>query len=166
MNTTTCSCGGDSCGPNAHVMARRLTADGIMVQVWSDGAVTCGLGTYIIRGVRSGRNAFALGAAVEAAWLVAGEVSLYDHAELRGLCVAARQAVGQPSLRPLEYLRAVMSGVKFATIKRGAVVRHAAGCPCTKCSAARARSLAAPAAGRVYLEIALSNGGASFVRVR
>src|SRR4051812_35894631 len=94
---TFCSCGEPSCGDRAHVMAKRKTADGIIIKLWSDGAITAGLNTYVIRGARSAR---AVRLAVAAGWLVVGEVCLYDYAEVRKLCVSARRAVEQTSLEP------------------------------------------------------------------
>ena len=173
MNTTTkteaaslppCTCGEPACGPGAHTIARRQTADGITVKLWSDGAVTAGINTYVIRGARS--DGHKLRAAVAAGWLVIGEVELYDHAELRALCVASRRAISQRSLAPRDHLRAVMRGVTFKSIKRGAVVRHASACACSACTAVRARTVAIPEDRRVYRSIALSNGLAINVRIQ
>lgn len=154
-----------SCGDHAdHVMARRKTADGIIVQIWSDGAVTCGMNTYVVRGARA---PYARRKAIEAAWLVANVVEMYDHAELRKLAVTARKAVTQVSQAPARYLTAVMEGVKFAFADRHkAVICHASDCTCARCIARRAINLARPEAERCYVEIPLANGGSSFVRVR
>lgn len=161
MSTTTvnpCSCG---C-TEPHVIARRNTFDGIRVQLWSDGAVTCGINTYVAMAPRS---AYARRKAVEAGWLVAGCVDMYDHAELRGLVGAARKAVVQSSLAPAAYLAAVLRGVKFQALKKGAVIRHARDCGCAPCVARRAEVLARPEAERLYREMPLANGGSAFIRI-
>jgi hypothetical protein len=161
MNTKTNTSNPCSCGcTEAHVIARRKTFDGIAVQLWSDGAVTCGINTYVAMAPRSAhgrRNA------VKAAWLMAGEVALYDHAELRGLVLAARKAVEQPTLQPETYLRAVMRGAKF--VRSGAVIRHASACPCPECTEWRAAALKRPAAERLYRSIPLANGMIASVRI-
>lgn len=157
-SNSSCSCG---CAKD-HVIARRKTADGITVQIWSDGAVTCGLNTYVIRGAKTARS---IRLAVRAAWLVANEVEMFDHAELRRLCVTARKAVEQPSLQDRTYLRAVMAGVTFETIRRGAVIRHASRCACASCAARREAAANRPEAERIYRTRDLANGTTSFYRI-
>jgi hypothetical protein len=93
-----CSCGEAA----AHVIARCKTFDDISVQIWSDGAVTCGLNTYVVKESRGA----SLPKAVEAAWLLADEVGLYACAELRKLAKVARRAVDQRAIAPRTYLRA------------------------------------------------------------
>ena len=163
MNTTTqtgCSCG---C-TEAHVVARRKTFDDITVQIWSDGAVTCGLNTYVIRGSRG----YKVRNALRAAWMVADVVSLYDHAELRRLCVSARQAAEQPSLQPRAYLDAVMAGVEVpGDPRKGAVIRHATDCTCARCIAHRAFNKARPESERCYRDGPLDKRRyVAFIRVR
>lgn len=160
MTTTAnpCSCG---CA-EAHIIARRKTFEGIAVQIWSDGAVTCGINTYVAMAPRS---AFGRARAVKAGWLIASMVEMYDHAELRGLVLAARKAFEQSGQQPEAYLRAVMRGVKFVRAGRGAVVRHASACPCPECSEWRAAALARPAAERLYKSIPLANGMIASVRI-
>jgi|SRR6185312_10449659 len=157
---------GCSCGcTETHVVARRKTFDNVSVQIWSDGAVTCGLNTYVAMAPRS---AWGRGKAVEAAWLVADRVSLYDHSELRGLVLKARAAVAQTGHRPGDHLDATLRGVKFVRAGRhGAVVRHAPDCGCGTCAGRRAANLAMPRASRLYGEpITLANGFAFSPRIR
>jgi len=80
---TGCSCG----HAGTHAIARRTTADGISVKLWSDGAVTSGLNMEVIRGARSPRTTQY---AVAGGWLAFGDVELYDHAEVAALVRAAR----------------------------------------------------------------------------
>lgn len=72
------------------IMAKRLTADGKTVLFWNDGAITSGMHDYV---AYPPRRADRFDEALRAAWLVAGEVSLYDWAELPTLIKAAREAV-------------------------------------------------------------------------
>lgn len=65
----------------AEVIARRITLDGIAVQIWSDGALTDRLGRNTIRG----RIPVAL------AFVVADEICLYGWAELPRLIAAAKR---------------------------------------------------------------------------
>lgn len=154
-----CSCGEQE----DHVVARRKTADGISVQVWSDGAVTCGINTYVCMAPRS---AFARRRAVDAGWLLAGLVELYDHAELRRLAVNCRKAFHQLSLQPIDYARSVMAGVKFQSLKKGAGIRHAGGCHCDRCLATIARISAVPESRRLYVGTDIANGMTVYRRVR
>lgn len=90
MNTCTCTCTCAAVGD--HVVAYRRTADGRPVEVWSTGAVTGACGVAI-DGVPVARPRTAAAVAVElaAAWLLAGEVSLYELAELPVLHACARR---------------------------------------------------------------------------
>lgn len=120
MKHDPCSCG----DAEPHVIARRMSADGAIVKLWSDGAVSSGLGFTILRGVRSGRRHEL---ALRAAWLLADEVCLYDRGELGFLARMARRAVEQKSLQPRDYLRARMAGrVVRVGGRHGAVVRTVA----------------------------------------
>jgi hypothetical protein len=67
------------------VMAIRTTADGVAVQFWTDGAVTIG-------NPRAATPFVARGLLRELAWLVAGDVCLYDASEVKVLIKAARKA--------------------------------------------------------------------------
>lgn len=92
----TCTCGETA----THEIARRQTADGATVVLWSDGAVTGRMG-FKLPGVPMVRptSAAPLRTALAAAWLLAGEVSLYDCAELPALYAACRWVAargGQP----------------------------------------------------------------------
>lgn len=154
-----CSCG----STEAHVVARRKTFDDISVQFWSDGAVTCGINTYVAMAPRS---AFRRRAAVKANWLVTDRVSLYDHAELRGMVDAAREAMSQTGHLPGAYLDAKLRGVKFQACSKGAVLKHSLDCGCAACIARREAIRAVPESDRVYIGIDLANGSTSYVRVK
>jgi len=71
-----CSCG---C-VEAHVIARRLTADGAHVEVWSDGTIT--RRGFFLRGLGEPRSAYAISARARGARLVLDDLSLYDLAEI------------------------------------------------------------------------------------
>lgn len=96
MTTTTettpipsCSCG----EAHPHKIARRVTADGIAVEVWSDGAVV-GRWGFKLPGVPivRPRTPAALSIALTAAWLLAGEVEAHDLDEVGDLYGACRRA--------------------------------------------------------------------------
>jgi hypothetical protein len=82
---TVCSCG----DRRAHVIARRSTADGKHVALWSDGSLTWALGVAV-RGSANPRTPEARQRALAAGWLVLGDVELYDADEVSGLVRAAR----------------------------------------------------------------------------
>lgn len=67
------------------IIATRTTADGVQVQFWTDGAVTMGT-------PRAAMPFVAKGLARRLAWLVAGDVALYDAGEVKALVKAARKA--------------------------------------------------------------------------
>lgn len=71
----------------AEVIATRKTADDIVVQLWSDGAITTGMGTVVGQEARSEEK---LSLYLAAGWLVMGEVELYDASEVKRLLLAAR----------------------------------------------------------------------------
>lgn len=83
-----CSCGADK----PHVIASRRTADGTQVEVWDDGAVTGGYGMALpgVPVVRP-RTDDARREALAAAWMLAGDVALYDLAEVPALYATARK---------------------------------------------------------------------------
>lgn len=90
MTTTanTCTCG----NTKPHHVAQRLTADGIAVVLWCDGAVTGRLG-YALPGVTVVRpSAAKVEAARAAGRLLLGEVELYDLSEVPALYAACRWA--------------------------------------------------------------------------
>jgi hypothetical protein len=110
-----------SCGNNEdHVIARRRTADDKVILFWSDGGVTGMMGVDLYgRGPRDpGRKNDYL----KAAWLLAGEVELYDRTEVKRAVKVARRAIQQLSLSPVEYFRRVMAGARFQF--NGKVVRE------------------------------------------
>ncbi len=67
------------------IMAQRETTDGTKVQFWTDGAVTMG-------NPRQSMPFVARGLARRLAWIVAGDVDLYDASEVKGLIKAVRKA--------------------------------------------------------------------------
>ena len=83
-----CSCGAST----PHVIASRRTADGTQVEVWDDGAVTGGYGMALpgVPVVRP-RTDDARREALAAAWMLAGDVALYDLAEVPALYATARK---------------------------------------------------------------------------
>ena len=81
-----CSCG----EVGVHVVARRQTADGRVVLVWSDGAVTGWAGMHLVQG--PGRAPHTKRVRREAAALLVDEVALYDWCELAGLVRGAQVA--------------------------------------------------------------------------
>lgn len=87
MNAAVCSCGEG----RAHEVARRRTADGVSVLLWSDGQVTGRLG-YRIEGVPMVRPRSAEGRALamRAGRLLMGEVCVHDAADLGALYEACR----------------------------------------------------------------------------
>lgn len=89
MSAPACTCGDTA----PHVIARRHTADGYVVCLWSDGAITGALGTRI-RGVpmRRPRTPEAVALARAAGWLLLGEVVIYDLSELGPVYAAAERA--------------------------------------------------------------------------
>jgi hypothetical protein len=99
MHTTTsvytCSCGESE----PHVIARRRTADGIGVDFWHDGAIT-GLFGRALPGVPVARPRSAEGLALTQATanLVAGEIELYDLADLPRLVDVARRVAKRGGL--------------------------------------------------------------------
>jgi hypothetical protein len=82
-----CSCGHD----RAHVISRRLTADGISVELWSDGPITGRFG-FALPGVPvvRPRTVESLHVALRAGRLLTGEVCLYDVTDLGDLYDACR----------------------------------------------------------------------------
>lgn len=78
----------------AHIIARRQTADGIGVVVWSDGAITGRLGSALsgVPVVRP-RSADAVATSRAVGWMFADEVCLYDADEAGALLDACRWAV-------------------------------------------------------------------------
>lgn len=87
-----CTCG----TTDHHIIANRQTADGIGVALWSDGAVTGRLGAAL-QGVPVARprTVEAITASRAAGWMFAGDVALYDAAEIGALYDACRWAVAR-----------------------------------------------------------------------
>lgn len=90
-----------SCGESApHVIAKRETADGIGVWIWHDGAIT-GRHGRAIPGVPVARprTAKSLDLARIAAYLISGDVEMYDTAELPRLYACARKVAARGGSR-------------------------------------------------------------------
>jgi hypothetical protein len=84
-----CPC---SCGETTpHVVARKKAFDDVSVQFWSDGCVTVGLNTIVVRASRGAK----LEAAVAANWEVAGKVCLFAHTEIRALVLRTRDRLAR-----------------------------------------------------------------------
>lgn len=88
-----CSCGNHE----AHLMASRRTFDGRRVQFWSDGMVTW-FGGLHMKGVGRARFACIRKSDVQAAWIVASKVELYEAAEVPALVLEARRAMRLPGV--------------------------------------------------------------------
>ncbi len=87
-----------SCGNAAdHVVARRSTADGKSVLLWSDGSLTWAHG-YVIKGSANPRSAAGRELALKAGWLIAGEVCLHDADDVPDLIAAARWTAARDGL--------------------------------------------------------------------
>ncbi len=84
-----CTCGNET----DHEIARRETADGVTVYLWSDGAVTGRMG-FALRGVTLVRpkTAEAIRRERAAGWMLMGDVCLYDLDEVGALYDACRWA--------------------------------------------------------------------------
>jgi hypothetical protein len=78
-------------GAKDTVLARRKTADGKIVALWSDGSLSWALGN-VIKGSPNARTAAQVKEALAAGWLVLGEVELYDADEVSRLIAVARKA--------------------------------------------------------------------------
>ena len=78
-----CSCGNH----DAHPIARRVTADGVHIDIWSDGMAT---DASVIAGYLPGVGRRRLPAA--RLWAFAGEAWLYTVAELPGLVMEHQRA--------------------------------------------------------------------------
>jgi len=85
-------------------IAVRKTYDGKRVELWSDGVVIIGNGTF---GYSRSRKV-----GLDAGWLVMGDVCLYTLDEVLPLCAAAKRAVADKTTRlgrtPVERMRAHM----------------------------------------------------------
>lgn len=77
-----CSCG---CA-EPHKIATRTTADGVQVEVWSDGSITR-RGIYL-RGLGAVRSCWAVASRVRAVRLMMGDFSAFDAAEIPALIKA------------------------------------------------------------------------------
>jgi len=95
MINAVCRC--DEVAP--HVVARRLTTDGIGVEVWQDGAITgrLGFGLEGVPVVRP-RSRGSVSLAQRAGWLFAGEVEAHAYVDLGALYAACRWAAERDGL--------------------------------------------------------------------
>lgn len=93
---TVCTCG----EATPHVIAKRETADGIGVWIWHDGAIT-GRHGRALPGVpiTRPRTAKALELARITAYLISGDVEMYDCAELPRLYACARRVAARGGSR-------------------------------------------------------------------
>lgn len=113
---TYCSCGNLS----DHIIARRTTLDEKTILFYSDGSVSGAMGFGIYG--REPRNPGLRDVYLQASWLLADEVCLYNSWEVKKALKVARRAVQQVSLAPLVYFRRVMGGARFHST--GKVVRE------------------------------------------
>jgi hypothetical protein len=102
-----CSCG---CA-EPHEVARRKTANGVTVVLWSDGGVSGVMGMHVWG--EAARSSERHAAYMRGGWLLMEEVGLYESKDLRRLVKTARRAVEQKREAPLAYLRRVMAGRPF-----------------------------------------------------
>jgi len=116
-----CSCGSVA----AHKIARRQTADGIRLDLWSDGTITSGMG-FMLQGLGAARSDYEAERDVEAGWLLFAEVELYDGAEVARLAKCARKAVRQRSDSPREAMLRYFRGERVRTMKAGRTFRWVA----------------------------------------
>lgn len=77
------------------VIATRKTYGGEKVKFWDDGTVTTGSFDQYVKGFGPGRTTASRAKFRSANWLLAGEISLYDKAELPCAIAAARSVVGK-----------------------------------------------------------------------
>jgi len=77
-----------------HWIAFRKTAQGTVIHLWPDGAITWALGLYV-KGSPHARTDAQIAEARTAGWLVMGEVELYDDDEVPALIKAARWAAAR-----------------------------------------------------------------------
>jgi|GEM_PF-3363302 hypothetical protein len=80
-----------------NVIARRATADGKHVCLWSDGYLTWALG-FFIKGAAKPRTEAGRDLATRAGWLVLGDVELYEASEITNLVKAARWTASRDGL--------------------------------------------------------------------
>jgi hypothetical protein len=109
-----CSCG----EARVHILTKKKTADDRIVQIWSDGCVTGALGIGV-SGVGASKSRREQRLDVEAAWLLASEIELYDYAELPKAVQVARRAVRQIVADSRVYFRRTMRGDRLTTVKQG-----------------------------------------------
>lgn len=76
--------------PEAEIIARRRTADGKSVLLWNDGTLTWGM-YDAIKGSPHARTDAQIREALDAGWLVVGEIELYDSDEVPRLIEVARK---------------------------------------------------------------------------
>lgn len=77
---------------HATVMARRRTFDGVLVQFWTDGAITVGHEMQ--------NRIVARGLPIQMMFLIAGEICVYNADEIRALVKAARKVLDKHDREP------------------------------------------------------------------
>ena len=87
QETTTCSCG----LAEEHVVAKRTCCDGLIVELWSDGDVTCILGRGL-RGIGLPRTAEAKRANLRAARAIINDACIVTRGEFVEMLKRARAA--------------------------------------------------------------------------
>lgn len=110
----------------SEIMARRMTFDGHAVEFWTDGAVT--VRAHYVKGCGDARTAEGREQNIKAAWLLVGEVSLYEKSELPKAVQAARKAVRMTGGSAIERFRELMAPPEPKPAKP-----HAKSCSCPKC---------------------------------
>lgn len=114
MTTLDCPCGEQS----THVVARRRTADGAGIALWSDGTITLYFG-HAIKGLPVRKPATEARVRIDAMWLFAGEVEAYDLDECALLYKAALTIArrgGNPGDVRAEIARLTEPKIRFAWV--------------------------------------------------
>ena len=114
MPSFSCSCGCTA----AHRIARGTTADGVPVELYSDGQVTYAMG-YHIRGVGVARSDYDCTLNVQAGWLLMGDISMFDADEVPRLVASARKAVRQSFDSPKRAMLKIFDGKRIQTLGNG-----------------------------------------------
>lgn len=116
MNTSTTDC---PCGDHGtHVVARRRTADGIGIALWSNATIT-GFFGHALKGLPTRSAPSDASARRDAMWLFAGEVGLYDLEECAVLYKAALTVArrgGLPGDVRAEFARLSEPKIRFAWV--------------------------------------------------
>lgn len=117
-----CSCG----DPEAHVVGRRRSSDGVSVLLWSDGSVTSWAEALPGVPVRRPRTAETREAVLRAGWLFLDEVCLYEQDEFGALyraCEAVARRGGLPGDARSEVARLLEPRVALRFVTTAADMR-------------------------------------------